>query len=203
MNKLNKTDSLLKWIILGLSLACILSLFLPVYQLSSRYSTSVEKYYWYQIAQHNYSFIYLGGMVTVVLLNMVALSFLFGGFKNSRLFFFGFSGAFSLNSIFSILQIKSIINNETGSSSTIEFSYGYYIFVVLTALLIIAMICYFVCYLILKSTDKKAAAKTDVKDVADELKQRVALLNDMKSNGILTEEEYELKRSELIQNLRI
>lgn len=206
MSILKKTESIFKWIILGITLAHLVSYFMPIYE--SVYQSSSRD------PETNLIYLYGSGSSPLIIVNftnllipIVALVFLFANFKNSKLFFYGFSATYILNCIFTTLNLSNAINNNTSSYYEYSFQYGYYIFIVTMVFLALAIIGAFVTYLILEhkefepEAEQKEQAHHDSK--IDILRKRVELLGDLKNQGILTECEYDEKRAEIIKELKI
>ena len=206
MNTLKKTESIFKWIILGIALAHLISYFMPIYESVYKGSYSDPEttlVYLYGSGASSYIIV----SFTNLLIPIVSFVFLFANFKNSKLFFYGFSFTYIINCIFTILNLSKSINNNTSSYYEYSFQYGYYIFIVTMVLLALTIMGEFVIYLILKhkELEPKAEQKEQIHQDSkiDILRKRIELLDDLKNQGILTESEYDEKRAEIIKELKV
>ena len=208
MKTLQKADSIFKWIILGLTVVNIISYFLPIYDYI---------YYGSSRSEHTLCYLYGSNSSYVVfsfsslLIPIIAIVFMFANFKNSRLFFFGLSAAYIISCIFTILSV-SHLSNYRSDYYRYSLEYGFYIFIVTVALLSIAIIGSFVVYLLFNRKDSKLNNKDSKSDFASEppqqtaidvLRKRIEVLDDLKKQNILTESEYEQKRSEIVKEIKI
>ncbi|MDE5942801.1 MAG: hypothetical protein K2H30_01165, partial [Clostridia bacterium] len=133
MKTLKKTYSVFKWIILGIAIANLLSYFMPTFESIYR-DGEPELVYLYGSGSS-----YIAVSFTNLIIPIIAIVFLFAKFKNSKLFFFGFSATYIFNSIFIILSLSKAISNNSSDYYEYNFKYGYYIYIVTIALLAIAV----------------------------------------------------------------
>ena len=201
---MKKTDNIFRWIILGIFVAHILTYFMPIYE--SIYTSS------YSDPETTLYYMYMSGPYFIVnlsslLIPIVAIVFLFANFKNSKLFFFGFSATYLLNCIFTILSLSKITSDNSNSYYEYSLKYGYYLYIVTMALLAVVIISAFIIYLVRKSQDKKEEPEQSHQSPhdskIDNLRKRIDLLDDLKNQGILTENEYEEKRADIIKELKV
>jgi uncharacterized membrane protein len=213
MNTLKKTERIFKWIIFGIALAHLISYFMPIYGVARKSGSahSDPKTTLFYLYGENVS-LYLAILLTIL---FVALVFLFASFKNSKLFFCGFSASYIINCIFATIvssralsrSMENITSSYYEPSYEYSFYYGYYIFIVTMILLALAIIGAFVIYLILQhkelesEAEQKEQAHQDLK--IDILRKRIELLDDLKNQGILTESECGEKRAEIIKELKV
>lgn len=202
MKKLNKTESVFTWIVLGVAIANLLVYFMPMYEVV------------YRGGEPEFGYLYGGSSsyliisFTSLIIPITAIIFLFAKFKNSKLFFFGFSLSYIFSSIFNIINLNRAITDNDNTYYVYTFKYGYYFYIVTMALLAALSLCLFIFYLIIKK--KEANAETEKLSQAqqqdsqiDLLKKRMDILNDLKSQEVLTESEYEQKRLEIIKDLKL
>lgn len=210
METINKTDKVLKWIILGLFIAHILTFLMPifecVYKNSYGNTTETTLYYFYT----TFSSLHLSNLfvyATSLILPITALVFLFANFKNSKLFFFGFSVTYLIECIFTIMSLSKSIKNNTSSNYEYTLKYGYHLFTFTVVLLCLTIGVSFIIYLISKNKDSKPepiqVQQTSDNSQIDTLRKRIDLLDELKEQGILTEREYEQKRAEIIREIKI
>ncbi len=203
MKGLKKTDSIFRWIILGIAIANILTYFMPIYESVYR-GGEPELIYLY--GSSSSSLVVVG--FTNLLIPIISLIFLFANFKNSKLFFYGFSLTYILNSIFTLIILDNAVSNNSNSYYAYSFKYGYYFYIITSVLLAVTVICSFIFYLIIKKKnpngeESNAVAASTKDSKIDAFKQRIEVLNDLKNQGILTESEYDQKRSEIVKDLEL
>ncbi|MCH5350512.1 MAG: hypothetical protein J1F39_00895 [Clostridiales bacterium] len=202
---MKKIDKIFKWIVFGVFILHLLAFFMPIYSATSQTSYSDPEV----ILSYLYSSssIYLLVYFSELLIPIVAIVFLFANFKSSRPFFFGLMGTYMLNGIFTILSLSRMVLDNTSSYYDYAFQYGYYIYIVTLVFLFIAVISSFIVYLVSKSQnaneDAEASRETYQESKIDVLRKRIELLDDLKRQGVLTEREYDEKRSEIIKDLKI
>ena len=211
MTKLKKADLIFKYVILGLVVISLLTLFLPIYEqtYTSTYEETTETttFYFYGSSYFTYTTT-ITVMLYALLVPILSIVFLFMNFKKSRLLSYGLISVYVLDNIFSLLLIKNMIADNTNERYTYTLKYGYSIFVAELVLLCAVVITSLVLYLIDSLCDKKARLRENNQDLSnptqiDLLKSRIETLNELKDSGIITEEEYEQKRSEIVKNIRI
>ena len=207
MNTLKKTESIFKWIILGIALAHLISFFMPIYESVYKGSTYSDPETTLIYLYGSGSSSYLIVSFTNLLIPIVALVFLFANFKNIKLFFYGFSFTYIINCIFTTLNLSKSINDNTSNYYEYSFQYGYYIFIITMVLWALAIIGAFVIYLISKHKNLESEAEQNQQvhqdSKIDILRKRIELLDDLKNQGILTESEYDEKRAEIIKELKV
>lgn len=142
-----------------------------------------------------------------MLVPVFAAIFLFTEFKSSKLFSCGFSLAYIITNIYSFVLIGRAVK-ESGGSYTYTLLYGYYLMLIETVLLLGVVIAALVLYILCKVKEKNTVSATEEQAVTnlsqtDTFKQRIELLNGLKDSGLLTEEEYGQKRSEIISELKV
>ena len=199
---MKKADKVFKWIILGIFVAHIMIYFMPIYKYTykSTYSDPETTLVYLYGSSSSYSII----SFTSLLIPIAALVFLFAQFKNSKLFFFGFSATYIINCIFTILLLSKAILNNNSNSYQYSFQYGYYVYIATLGLLAVAIIVAFIIYLVQKSKDKREEPTNLHQDLKiDILRKRIELLDDLKNQGVLTESEYAEKRADIIKDLKI
>ena len=206
MQTLKKTDNIFKWIILGVAITHILTYFMPIYKntyKSGTYSDPITTLFY----MYGGSSLYLIVNFSNLLIPIVAIVFLFANFKNSKLFFFGFSTTYIINCIFTILSLSKSIKNNTSIYDDYSFVYGYYFFIVTMVLLALIIIGAFVIYLILKHKESQSESGQTQQVPQDSkiniLRKRIEVIDDLKNQGILTESEYAEKRADIIKELKI
>ena len=199
---LKKADNIFKWIILGVAIAHLMTYFMPIYKNTYTYSDPVTTLV-YMYSTSSYVLVNFSSL----LIPIVTIVFLFSNFKNSKLFFFGFSATYIINCIFTTLSLSKLINDNTSSYNDYSFVYGYYFFIVTMVLLALVIIGSFVIYVILKHKELKSESEqkqqVPQESKIDILRKRIEVLDDLKNQELLTESEYEEKRAEIIKELRI
>ena len=199
---LKKADNIFKWIILGVAIAHLMTYFMPIYKNTYTYSDPVTTLV-YMYSTSSYVLVNFSSL----LIPIVTIVFLFVNFKNSKLFFFGFSATYIINCIFTTLSLSKLINDNTSSYNDYSFVYGYYFFIVTMVLLALVIIGSFVIYVILKHKELKSESEqkqqVPQESKIDILRKRIEVLDDLKNQELLTESEYEEKRAEIIKELRI
>ena len=208
MKALKKTENIFKWIVLGMAIVHFVTYFMPIFKSVYTYrdTPETEIFYFYTNSSSLYLSYYFAS-ATSLLLPIIAIVFLFANFKSSRLLFFGFSTTYIINCVFTIISLSKSIKNNTNRNYEYSFQFGYYLFIITMVLLTLAIIGAFVIYLILKRKELKIESE-QVQPVSQDLKinilrKRIELLDDLKTQGILTESEYEEKRADIIKELKI
>ncbi len=202
MKRLKKTQAVFTWIVLGVAIANLLVYFMPMFQ--SVYRGGEPEFGYLYGSSSSYLIV----SFTNLIIPITAIIFLFAKFKNSKLFFFGFSLTYIFNSIFTIISLNKAITENDNDYYVYSFKYGYYFYIVTTVLLAVSAICLFIFYLIIKKKEANeesgniSQAQTQDSQI-DLLKKRIDILNDLKTSGVLTESEYEQKRLEIIKDLKL
>ena len=100
-----------------------------------------------------------------------------------------------------------MIKENTNSNYEYSFEYGYYLYLFTWVLLALAVIGALVIYLIMKNKELKSETdqtqQVSQSSKIDILRKRIELLDDLKTQGILTEREYEEKRADIIKELKV
>ena len=200
MKSMKKVDYVFTWIIFGLFVLHLISYFLPFFESKSS-GGKPELVYFYGGGSF-----YINSNIINYLIPFIAIVFLFSKFKHGKLFFFGFSAAYLLSNIFVILSISKSASSD---SSYYEYSlkFGYYFFIVTLVLLAISILCSFIFYLMMRSEDsneesEQTRSSSPVSKIYY-LRKKIEILDDLKNQGVLTETEYEQKRSEIIAELKL
>lgn len=204
MEKQKKLEKIFKWIVFSIIIANILVYFLPIYQeiymFGSQKQTS--KYYLYE---GRYSVSYIS-IISILALALIAV-FMFAEIKNKEYFALAFGSAYFLPDLFTLLTIRKAVK-DTDSSYKYSYCYGYYLFWIVSLLLILSVICWFVIKLLLKRKQANQETK-ETEELNEELteldivKRRLDTLNELKEEGVLTEEEYNQKRANIINDLKV
>lgn len=209
MKALNKTEKILTWIIFCIFVVHVLSYFMPVYESVYTNSWGNEKTtttaYWYGSSISG-SLTYVIYSSTALIVPILAIVFLFARFKNSKVFFFGLSATYVINSIFTLLALSRAIKESKSTSYEYTLKYGYKFFLGTLILLIIVTVVAFVVYLVARSRNSNIESEQSQQSAdseIDAIRKKIELLDSLKQQGILTELEYKQKRSALIDTLKI
>ncbi|MCH5166060.1 MAG: SHOCT domain-containing protein [Clostridiales bacterium] len=210
MQIFKKIEKIFNWIVLGLAIMHLISYFMPIYKsvYTSSYDNTVETkvIYFYTSNASFYISYYIVNSISL-LLPITAIIFLFTSFKNSKLFFLGLSSTYIANCIFVLLDLSKAIDNNTNTNNVYIYQYGYYFFIVTMVLFALAIIGVFVIHLFLKHKNLATVSEQTQQVTQDEkidvIRKRIEVLDDLKTQGILTESEYEEKRAIIIKELKI
>ena len=206
---LKKTEKILKWLILCIFVTHMLTYFMPIYE--SIYTSSWDNtkttalIYWYGYSSSG-SLTYIIYTSTALIVPILAVVFLFTSFKNSKAFFFGLSATYVINCIFTLLTLSKSIKESTKTSYEYTFKYGYHFFILTLILFIITTVVAFVIYLVAHSRNSKLESEQlqqSSDSEIDNIRKKLELLVSLKQQGILTESEYEQKRSAIIDAMKI
>ena len=209
MEALKKTEKVFKRLILCIFVAHISTYFMPIYE--SVYTSSwndtktTTVVYWYGSGGGG-SLSYIIYSSTALIVPILAIAFLFANFKNSKVFFFGLSATYAINCIFTLLTLSQNIKENTNTSYEYTFKYGYHFFILTLIFLIAAIIVAFVVYIVALSRNSKIESEQLQRSSDSEIdiiKKKIEILDSLKQQGILTESEYEQKRSAIIEDLKI
>lgn len=207
MATLNKIDKYLKCVILGIFVIHLIAYFMPIFKVIHIQNDAD--------VQISYSYIYYGSFggfswnyasTSLLLMPIIALTFLFANFKNCRVFFYGFSATYITGCIFQLLAWSKEIYARTSSYYEYQHMYGYNFYVFTLVLLSIVVVLDLTMYIVskflklkLEPKNLKLASDSNI----DTVKSKIELLNNLKQQGILTEGEYEQKRSSIIKELKL
>lgn len=200
MVELKKANTIFKWIIFAILIISLFSIFCPVYENEIRKdplnATKVFITYFYGYDVTSYS-------ILISLVPILAIVFLFVNFKNSQLFSFGLSVAYIINNIISVMSIYKFVEAQAESHDNFySLSYGYYLLIIETILLGLAVILAIIFYAINVIEESKNEG-FKFNGNLDELKKRLDFLTELRDNGVISDVEYEQKRNEIIKGIKI
>ena len=191
----------LKWVVFGIIAFYFLTLFMPLVQYVFSNDDEVIKLYWYTIASSSSATMIglLGNesMSFNLLVPILATVFLFmKSERNKKILFFTAASLFILKTIFFLVSVSNFYSKDSYSGYNCSMAYGYFVMWMAIVAFTVVAIYLFIVHIKSKKEDKQ-------KSIIDIMKQRLALLDSMKASGILTEEEYDAKRAELIHELKL
>lgn len=204
IDRASKFDKL-KWLVLGIIVFYLLTLFVPlVYKI---YYPGTEKediyiLYWYTFASSSESteraLVGNESLSFNLLVPILTAVFLFLKSEKKKILFFTTASLFILKTILFLVSVNNLFArlNTLVYSYTYYLVYGYYLMWIAVCAFAIATIYLFIVHIKSKKEEKQ-------KSIIDIMKDRLALLDGMKAGGILTEEEYDAKRAELIHELKL
>ena len=146
-----------------------------------------------------------------LIIPILAIVFLLTDFKNGKPLSFAFIASQFMSNILLMLSIKSYLLDRQSNSYEYNLTYGYYVCIVMTILLALALICSITIYIIIerknsaqpqshtKQIDPPVIKKSDI----DIFKERISALDELKKDGVLNDIEYEQKRNEIVKDLKI
>lgn len=199
MKKLTLTKNILICLLIAIIALNIIAYFLPYYRVSSSNSNKEFKdIYLYS----NYSFSPFSVMVLIV--PILAITFLLINFQNSKPLSFAFSASQLMTNILLLLSLQNYIEDRT-SYITI---YGYNLCIAATVLLAIALTAIITVHIIiyLKTKNDQIFYYDDDQEPKSEIdifKERITILDDLMQNGLLTDTEYDQKRNEIVSELKL
>lgn len=146
-----------------------------------------------------------------LIIPILAIVFLLTDFKNGKPLSFALIASQFMSNILLILSTKSYLLDRQSNSYEYNLTYGYYMCIVMTILLALALICSITIYIIIErknsaqpqSHTKQIDPPVIKKSNIDIFKERINTLNELKNDGVLNDDEYEQKRNEIVKELNI
>lgn len=210
MKKLNTVNLVLKIVLIVFIALNIITYFMPfyrqIYESSYSQDNSTTKVYLYS------GYLSVSPFTSLTLIiPIMAIVFLLTNFKSSKGIAFGLTASQIMTNIVFLLSISNLLDNNSNINYTYKPLYGYNVCIAFTILLSLALVATITVFIVSKQISKRQQlmqlnnenTSDNVLSPIDIFKKRIKTLEELKQIGVLTENEYEQKRNEIVQEFKI